>query len=86
MRPSSRESWTEVVEASTIAGAATPCSGTSTAITRSAVRRQKFVKNRFGSSELPAHQQIEDDAELDHEIGRGEQEREGWDERRALLE
>ena len=81
MRPSSRESWTEVVEASTIAGAATPCSGTSTAITRSTVRRQKFVKNGFGSSELPAHQQTEDDAELDHE-----QEREGWDERRALLE
>ena len=35
---------------------------------------------------LAAHQQVEDDAELDHEIGRGEQEREGWDECRALLE
>src|SRR5579863_67173 len=47
IRSSSPESWTEVVEASTIAGAATACNGISTAITRIAARAAEIDQARM---------------------------------------
>ena len=47
MRSSSPESWTEVVEANTIAGAATARNGISAAITRIAVRAPEINRERM---------------------------------------